>query len=162
MDRGTWQATVHRGTMSWTWLKWLSIHACIASEPLQVNLLLFKTYTHTHTHIFGWPKFSFNFSVTSYGKTHTNFWPTPKDVKTPECQRIGAFELWDCRRLLRIPWTARRSSQSIWREIKSEYSLEGLMLMLRLQYFGHLMWTAESLEKSLTLGKIADRRRSGQ
>ena len=65
-------------------------------------------------------------------------------VKKAECRRIGAFELWCCRRLLRVPWTARRSNQSILKEISPEYSLEGLMLKLKLQYFGHLMWRADS------------------
>ena len=82
-------------------------------------------------------------------------------IKQVEHQRIDAFELWCWRRLLRVPWTARRSDQSILREINPEYSLEGLMLKLELQYFGHLMWTADSLEKSLKLGKIEGRRRRG-
>ena len=79
-----------------------------------------------------------------------------------EYQRIDAFELWSWRRLLGVPWTARRSNLSILREISPEYSLEGLMLKLKLQYFGHLMPTANSLEKSLMLGKIEGRRRRGQ
>ena len=74
-------------------------------------------------------------------------------IKKAECQRIVAFELWYWRRLLRVPWTARRSNQSILKEINPEYSLEGLMLKLRLQYFGHLM-RADILEKILMLGKI--------
>ena len=82
-------------------------------------------------------------------------------IKQVEHQRIDAFELWCWRRLLRVPWTARRSDQSILREINPEYSLEGLMLKLELQYFGYLMWTADSLEKSLKLGKIEGRRRRG-
>ena len=80
-------------------------------------------------------------------------------VKKAELQRIDAFELWCFRRLLRVPWTARRSNQSILKEISSEYSLEGLMLKLKLQYFGHLMQRANSLEKTLMLGKIEGRRR---
>ena len=83
-------------------------------------------------------------------------------VKKAECQRIDAFELWCWRRLLRIPWTARRSNQSILKEISSECSLEGLMLKLKLQYFGHLMRRADSFEKTLMLGKIEDRRRRGR
>ena len=75
-------------------------------------------------------------------------------IKKAECQRIDAFELWCWRRLLRVPWTARRSSQSILKEISPEYSLEGLMLKLKLQIFVHLMWRTESLEKTLMLGKI--------
>ena len=80
-------------------------------------------------------------------------------IKKAEHQRIDAFGLWFWRRLLRVPWTARRSNQSILKEISSEYSLEGLMLKLKLQYFGHLMWRGDSFEKTLMLGKIKVRRR---
>ena len=80
-------------------------------------------------------------------------------IKKAECQRIDAFELWCWRRLLRVPWTARRSNQSILKEISPQCSLEGLMLRLKLQYFGHLMQRADSLEKPLMLGKIEGRRR---
>ena len=80
--------------------------------------------------------------------------------KKAECRRIDAFELW-CWRLLRVPWTARRSNQSILKEISPEYSLEGLMLKLKLQYFGHLMLRTNSLEKTLMVGKIEDRMRRG-
>ena len=80
-------------------------------------------------------------------------------IKKSEHQRIDAFELWCWRRLLRVPWTARRSNQSIVKEISPEYSLEGLILKLRLQYFGHLMWRTDSLEKTLMLGKIEGKRR---
>ena len=83
-------------------------------------------------------------------------------IKKAEHQRIDAFELWCWRRLLRVPWTARWSSQSILKEISPEYSLEGLMLKLKLQYFGHLMWRTNSLEKNMMLGKIEGRRRRGQ
>ena len=82
-------------------------------------------------------------------------------VKKAECQRIDAFELWCWRRFLGVPWTARRSNQSILKEISPEYSLERLMLKLKLQYFGHLMQTADSLEKSLMLGKIEGGKRRG-
>ena len=82
--------------------------------------------------------------------------------KKAERQRIDAFELWCWRRLLRVPWTARSSNQSILKEISPEYSLEGLMLKLKLQYFGHLMRRVDSLEKTLMLGKIEGRRRRGQ
>ena len=81
--------------------------------------------------------------------------------KKAEHQRIDAFELWCWRRLLRVPWTARRSNQSILKEISPEYSFEGLMLKLKLQYFGHLIRRAESFEKTLMLGKIEGRRRRG-
>ena len=83
-------------------------------------------------------------------------------VKKAECRRIDAFELWWWRRLLRVAWTARRSNQSILKEISPEYSLEGLMLKLKLQYFGHLMWRTDSLEKTLMLGKIEGGRRRGR
>ena len=83
-------------------------------------------------------------------------------IKKAECRRIDAFELCCWRRCLRVPWTARRSNQSILRGISPEYSLEGLMLKLKLQYFGHLMRRADSLEKTLMLGKIEGRRRRGQ
>ena len=83
-------------------------------------------------------------------------------IKKTECWRIDAFELWCWRRLLRVPWAARRSNQSILKEISPEYSLEGLMLKLKLQYFGHLMQRAYSLKKTLMLGKFKGRRKRGQ
>ena len=83
-------------------------------------------------------------------------------VKKAECQRIDAFELWCWRRLLRVPWTARRSNHSILKEISPGCSLEGMMLKLKLQYFGHLMQRADSLEKALMLGGIEGRRRRGR
>ena len=95
------------------------------------------------------------FPVVMYGCEH---WT----IKKAECQSIDAFELWCWRRHLRGPWTARRSNQSILKEISPEYSLEGLMLKLKLQYFSHLMQRTDSLEKTLMLGKIEGRRRRGQ
>ena len=83
-------------------------------------------------------------------------------VKKAECQRIDAYELWCWRKLLRVPWTARRSNQSILKQISPEYSLEGLMLKLKLQYFGHLIRRTDSFEKTLMLGKIEGRRRRGR
>ena len=82
-------------------------------------------------------------------------------IEKAERQRMDAFELWCWRRLLRVPWTARRSNQSILKEISPECSLEGLMMKLKLQYFGHLMRRADSFEKTLMLGKIEGRRRTG-
>ena len=82
-------------------------------------------------------------------------------IKKAECQRIDAFELWCWRRLLRVPWTTRKSNQSILKEMSPECSLEGLMLKLKLQYFGHLMQRVDSLEKTLMLAGIRDRRRRG-
>ena len=95
------------------------------------------------------------FSVVMYG---CESWT----INKAECQRIDAFELWCWRRLLRVPWTARRSSQSILKEISSGCSLKGLMLKLKLQYFGHLMQRVDSLEKTLMLGGIGGRRRGRQ
>ena len=83
-------------------------------------------------------------------------------IKKAECQRLDAFELWCWRRLLRVPWTARRSNQSVLKEISPRCSLEGMMLKLKLQYFGHLMRRADSLEKTLMLGGIGGKRRRGQ
>ena len=83
-------------------------------------------------------------------------------IKKAECQRIDSFELWCWKRLLRVPWTARRSNQSILKEISHGCSLEGLMLKLKLQYFGHLMWRVDSLEKTLIPGRIGGRRRRGR
>ena len=94
-------------------------------------------------------------SSQSYGISSSENW-------TIKNQRIDASHLWCWRRLLRVPWTARKSNLSILKEISPEYSLEGLMLKLKLQYFGHLMERANSLEKALMLGKIEDRRRRGQ
>ena len=95
------------------------------------------------------------FPVVMYG---CESWTLKKD----ECRRTDAFELWCWRRLLRVHWTARRSNQSILKEINPEYSLERLMLMLKLQYFGHLMQRADSFEKTLMLGKVEGKRRRGQ
>ena len=83
-------------------------------------------------------------------------------IKKAKCRRIDAFELWCWRRLLRVPWTARRSNKSILKEISPEYSLEGLMLKLKFQYFGHLMGRTDSFEKTLMLGKIEGKRRRGR
>ena len=94
------------------------------------------------------------FPVVIYG---SESWTTKK----AECQRIDAFELWCWRRLIRVSWTARKSNQSILKEISPEYSFEGLMLNLKLQYFGHLMQITDSLEKTVMLGKIEVRRRLG-
>ena len=95
------------------------------------------------------------FSVVMYG---CEIWT----IKKAERQRIDAFELWCWRRLLRVPWTVRRSNQSILKEISPEYSLKGLMLKLKLQYFGHLMWRTDSYEKTLMLGKIEGGRKRGR
>ena len=101
-------------------------------------------------------------SSQSYGFSSGHVWMWELDIKKAECWRTDAFELWCWRRLLRVPWTARRSNQSILKDISPEYSLEGLMLKLKLQYFDHLMWRTDSLEKSWMLGKIEGGRRRGQ
>ena len=93
-------------------------------------------------------------SSQSHGFSRSHVWLWELDYKESERWRIDAFELWCWRRLLRVPWTARRSNQSILKKISPEYSLEGLMLTLKLQYFGHLMWRTDSLEKTLMLVKI--------
>ena len=97
-----------------------------------------------------------------HGFSSSQVWMWELDIKKGECWIIDAFELWCWRKLLKIPWTARRSNQSILKQISPGCSLEGLMLKLKLQYFGHLMWIADSFEKTLMLGKIEGRRRRGQ
>ena len=101
-------------------------------------------------------------SSEGYCFSSSHVWMWELDIKKAEHQRIDAFELWSWRRLLRVPWTARRSNQSILKEISSGCSLKGLMLKLKLQYFGHLMQRADSFEKTLMLGKIEGRKRRGQ
>ena len=102
------------------------------------------------------------FLVVMYGYESWTIKKAERQKKKPKSQRTDAFELWCWRRLLRVPWTARRSNQSILREVSPEYSLEGLMLKVKLQYFGHMMWRADSLEKTLMLGKIEGGRKKGQ
>ena len=101
-------------------------------------------------------------SSQGYGSSSSHVWMWKLDYKKAECRRTDAFELWCWRRLLRVPWTARRSNQSILREISPGYSLEGLILKLKLQYFGHLMRRADSSENTLIPGKIEGRRRRGR
>ena len=98
-------------------------------------------------------------SSQSYGFSSSHVWMRELDYKKAECQRIDAFELWCWRRRLRVPWKARRSNQSILKEMSPKYSLKELMLKLKPQYFGHLMQRADSFEKTLMLGKIEGRRR---
>ena len=99
-------------------------------------------------------------SSQGYGFSSSHVWMWT--IKKAKHQRIDAFELWCRRRLLRVPWTSGRSNQSILKEISPEYSLEGLMLKLKLQYFGYLIWRTDSLEKTLMLGKIEGGKRRGQ
>ena len=100
-------------------------------------------------------------SSQGYGSSSGQVWMWEWTIKKAEHRRIDAFELWCWRRLLRVPWTARRSNQSILKDISPGCSLEGLMLKLKLQYFRHLMWRADSFEKTLILGKMSCRRRRG-
>ena len=97
----------------------------------------------------------------SYGFFSTYVWIWELDHKKAKSRRTDVFELWCWRRFLRVPWTTKRSNQSVWKEINPEYSSEGLMLKLKFQYFTHLMWRANSLEKTLMLGEIEGRRRRG-
>ena len=113
-----------------------------------------KSYDQPREQRSVWSKLWF-FSVVTYG---CESWT----IKKAECRRTDVFELWCRRRLLRVPWTARRSNQSILKEISPDYSLEGLILKLKLQYFGHLIWRTDSLEKTLMLGKIEGTRRRGR
>ena len=119
---------------------------------------MLRQHIEKHRHYFankGPSSQGYGFPVVMYG---CESWT----LKKAECRRIDAFELWCWRRLLRVPWTVRRSNQSILKEISPEYSLEGLMLKLKCQYFGHLMQRADSLEKTLLLGRIEGRRRRGR
>ena len=145
MDREAWCAAIHGVTKSrtrlsdWSDLIWDSI--------LKSRDIALPTKVHLVEAIF--------FPVVMYG---CESWT----IRKAECWRINAFELWYWRRLLRVPWTARRSNQSILKEISPEYSLERLMLKLKLQYFDHVMQRTDSLEKILMLGKIEGGRRRGQ
>ena len=129
------------------------LHAASETQHSQINKFIFKSRDITlprKDHIVK----AMVFPVVTWG---CESWT----IKKLECRRVDAFKLWCWRRFLRVPWTARRSNQSILKEITPEYSVEGLMLKVKLQYFGHLMWTADSLEKSLMLGKIEGKRRRG-
>ena len=134
----------------WYFFEWTVIQITIKQNVMGVP------HTHTHTQI--------NFadkgpSSQSYGFSNSHVWMWKLDYKERWAQKIDAFELWCWRRFLRVPWTARRSNQSILKEISPEYSLEGLMLKLKLQYFGHLMQSTDFLEKTWMLGNTEGRRR---
>ena len=154
MDREAWHAAVHGVTKSQTQLKWLSSSSLLERKAMNNldSILKSRDITlPTKVHLAK----AMVFPVVMYG---CECWT----IKKAEHWRIDVFELWCWRRLFRVPWTARRCNQSILKEISPEYSLEGLMLELKLQYFGHPMWRTDSLEKTLMLGKIAGRRRRGQ
>ena len=122
-----------------------------------------KSYDQTTQHIKKQRHYFVNkgLSRQSYGFSSSHVWMWELDIKKAEHLRINTFDLWCWRRLLRIPWTSRRSNQSIPKKISPEYLLEGLMLKLKLQYFGHLTGRTDSLKKSLMLGKNEGRRRQG-
>ena len=138
-------------------------HPLVALCPPQLCICGYFT---TVCHSVSWGSYSPVFLNIEYGACHladaqrtlSMYSCESWTVKEADCQRIDAFELWCWRRLLKVPWTARRSDQLILKEINPEYSLEGLMLKLKLQYFGHLMQTADSLQKTLMLGKTEGRR----
>ena len=123
-----------------------------------------KSYYQTRQHIKNQKHYFANKgpSSQSYGFSSSHVWMWELDHRKLSTEEMDAFELWCWRRLLRVLWTARSSNQSILKEISAEYSLEGLMLKLKLQYFGHLMWRTNSFEKALMLGKIEGGRRRGQ
>ena len=122
-----------------------------------------KSYDQPRQHIKKQSHYSANKgpSSQSYGFSSSHVGCESWTIKKAKCQRINAFDLWCWRRLLRVPWTARRSNQSILKEISPGSSLEGMMLKLKLQYFGHFMWRVDSLEKTLMLGGTGGRRRRG-
>ena len=130
-------------------MRWMKLEPIIQSEVSQKEKHQYRILTHIYTYK------AMVFPVVMYG---CESWT----VKKAERQRIDAFELWCWRRLLRVPWTARRSNQSILKEISPVISLEGMMLKLKLQYFGHLMQRVDSLEKTLMLGGIGSMRRGRQ
>ena len=124
----------------------------------------FCIYWDYHTvSIFQFVNMVYHIDWLAYTEESLHPWHKPNliMIKKAECWRINAIELWCWRRLLRVPWTSKRSNQSILKEISPQYSLEGLMLKPKLQYFGHLMWRTDSFEKTLMLGKIEGRRRRG-
>ena len=158
VDGGAWWAAIHRVAQSRTWLKWLSVHACTGEG--NGNPLSILTWRIPGTEEPGrLPTMGSHKSRTQLSSSSSMYGCESQTITKAEHQRIDAFELWCWRILLREPWTARRSNESILKEISPEYSLERLMLKLKLPYFGHLMWRTDSLEKTLMLGKIEGRRR---
>ena len=123
----------------------------------ETTTLPFSIYTSNYIPSYGLSSSESYGQSCGFSSSHVWKW----ELKKAECRRIGAFELWCWRRLLRVPWTERKSNQSILKEISPKHSLEGQMLKLKLQHFGHVMWRTDSLEKILMLGKIEGRRRKG-
>ena len=134
---------------------------------VKIKIILLFNNGYLDSMLKRWDRHDFvdkDLSSQSYGFSSSHIWLWELDFlyKKPECQRMNDFELWCWRRILKVPWTERRSNQSILKEISPEYSLERLMLKLKLQYFGHLMRRTYSLEKTLKLEKMEGRRRRGQ
>ena len=164
MNRGAWWAAVHGVAQNRTRLKQLHMHACIGEgngNPLQYSCLenprdrgawwaAINGVAQSRTRLKQLSRSSSMYGCESW------------TIKKSEHRRFDAFELWCWRRCLRVPWTARRSNQSILKEISPEYSLDSLMLKLKLQLFGHLMWRTDSMEKTLMLGGIGGRRKRGR
>ena len=148
MDTGTWWAIDHGTAKSFPWLSdWSGTHTSITWQ--QFCLLVIRFFANKHL------------SSQSYGFSSSYVWMWEQDYKESWPSKNWCFELWCWSRLLRVLWTARRSNQSTLKEVSPEYSLEGLILKLKLQYFGYLMWWADSFERTLMLGKIEGRRRRG-
>ena len=124
----------------------------------ETTTLPFSIYTSNYIPSYGLSSSESYGQSCGFSSSHVWKW----ELKKAECRRIGAFALWFWRRLLSVPWTASKSNQSILKEISPEYSLEGLLLKMKVQYIGHLMWRTQSLEKSLMLGKIEGKRRRGR
>ena len=176
MDGGAWWAAVHGLTGSWTWLsdftftfpfhaleKEMATHSSVLARRIPGmgetgGLLSMGSHRVGHD----WSDLAAAAAVTALVFPVVMYGCQSRTRRKAEHQRTDAFELWCWRRLLRVPWTARRSNQSILKEINPEYSLEGLMLKLKLQPFGHLIWRIDSFEKTLMLGKIEGRRRRGR
>ena len=133
-----------------------SVHEIFQARVLEWGAIAFSQHIKKQRHYFA------NKVLSSQSYGFSMYGCESWTIKKAKHQRIDAFELWCWRRLLRVPWTARRSNQLILKEISPEYSLEGLMLKLKLQYFGHLIQRADSLEKTLMLGKIEGRERRGR
>ena len=149
-------------TLFWGALK--SLPMVTAAMILKDACSLEKSYDQSRQHIKKQRHYFTNKGPSSqgYGFSSRLYGCESWTIKKAECRRIDAFELWCWRRLLKVPWTARRSNQPILKEISPGCSLEGMMLKLKLQYFGHLMWRVDSLEKTLMLGATGSRRRRGR
>ena len=161
MNRGAWWAAVHGVAQNWTQLK-QCMHWRRKRQPTLVFLPGESQGWRSLVGCRQWGCTELDTTEVLSSNSSSMYGCESWTIKKAEHQRLGAFELWCWERLLRVPWTAKRSNQSVLKEISPEYSLEGLMLKLKLQYFGHLMQRTDSLEKTLMLGKIEGRRRRGR